>query len=424
LKEYLLAECANVEQTLHESLRYRYHEKTATEYYNECGRRLKTIQRYVASANNDFDLQAWRSQLSVLSTLITHIERSHLEEFSWPFADALERVARSVCARANAEMPLFFFMAQGKFADYAVRYDETTENVRKRDIYSVFFPRTLKDQVLLHSIFGHEIGHAALAAQPQTAEALSQLRDDSILADVDALYEWCQKHLHVQDKVSRGYLKKQADSWSKEIFCDLFGLIMIGPAFIPAFTTLIEPSYQTAGFDYVPSHPPYPTRIVVLLHAARALGMCQSGETGGLPGIAKMLDDNFEAKVARYEGTPYAFLSKANVERATQLLAEFMGAFEGPLRCPVPDGHLIGQLVDVLLQKIPPASPRPLLDGADLSAVLPIDFRHILYAGWIGWSRIADPKAEEFPRLNRYCAHAILQQEGVFYWNATTSKTA
>jgi hypothetical protein len=125
LKEYLLAECVNVEQTLHESLRYRYHEKTGPEYYNECARRLKTIKRYIASANNDFDLQAWRSQLSVLSTLITHIERSHLEEFSWPFADALERVARSVCARANAEMPLFFFMAQGKFADYAVRYDET-----------------------------------------------------------------------------------------------------------------------------------------------------------------------------------------------------------------------------------------------------------------------------------------------------------
>jgi hypothetical protein len=297
---------------------------------------------------------------------------------------------------------------------------ETTENVRKRDIYSVFFPRTLKDQVLLHAIFGHEIGHAALAAQPQTAEALSRLRDDSILADVDALYEWCQKQLHVQDKVGRDYLKKQADSWSKEIFCDLFGLIMIGPAFIPAFTTLIEPSHRIAGFDYVPSHPPYPTRVVALLHAAGALGMRQSDKIGGLARSAKTLDENFEAKAARYERTPYAFLNKANVEQAALLLADFMGAFEGPLRCPTPDERLLDQLVDVLLQKVPPASPPPLLDGADLSPVLPIDFRHILYAGWIGWSRMTDPQAEEFPRLNRYCAHAILQQEGVLYWSATT----
>lgn len=186
LKEYLLAESLNVEQTLHESLRHRYVEAAASDYYTECARRLATIKRYIATANNQLDLQSWRAQLSLLSTLITHIERSHLEEFSWPFADALERISREVCTPVGlAHRPLFFFMAQGKFADYAVRFDKTLANIRKRDIYSVFFPRTLKDQVLLHVIFGHEIGHAALEAQPDTYDALSVLGEDSVLADID-----------------------------------------------------------------------------------------------------------------------------------------------------------------------------------------------------------------------------------------------
>jgi hypothetical protein len=402
-------------------LRHRYLE-TAADYYTECARRLQTIKRYIASASNDFDLQSWRSQLSALSTLITHIERSHLEEFSWPFADALERVSKRVCARVGtSEAPLFFFMAQGKFADYAVRYDETTAHVRRRDIYSVFFPRTLKDQVLLHAIFGHEIGHAALEAQPRTYDALSVLRDNSILTDIDSFFSWCQVNLHVQHRVSDEYLKSQAACWAKEIFCDLFGLIMIGPAFIPAFTTLIEPSYRPSGFEYVPSHPPYSTRALALLQAARALHMLPSEEGDGkIAQLTKELDNNFKANATRYEQTPYAFLDKSNIERASVALADFMDTFAdelSPLRCPTTDERMLDGLVAVLLQRIPPVSPLPHPTRDGLSPPELIDFRHLLYAGWIGWSKMTDASPEEFAKLNRYCAHAILQQEGVRCWN-------
>jgi hypothetical protein len=40
----------------------------------------------------------------------------------------------------------------------------------------------------------------------------------------------------------------------------------------------------------------------------------------------------------------------------------------------------------------------------------------VLYAGWIAWSHMKGGDPDDFIKLNRFCAHAILQQEGVRRW--------
>jgi hypothetical protein len=148
---------------------------------------------------------------------------------------------------------------------------------------------------------------------------------------------------------------------------------------------------------------------------------------GPMADLARSLDENFKGKAAKYEPTPYAFLNEENLKKATMWLAEFMGRFDdavSPLKCPQADDRLLGYLVEVLLQNIPPSSPFPRLDGGDLGSPDPIDFRHLLYAGWIGWSQMTGTSPDDFLRLNRLCAHAILQQEGVRRWKKTDTANA
>jgi hypothetical protein len=423
MQQYLLVECANVEQVLKESLRYRYVEKAAADYYDECARRLRSIKRRIESTDNALDLQSYRSQLSTLSKLITHIERSHLEEFSWPFADSLARISKGVCTQAGPALgePLFFFMAEGGPASYAVRRDEQQLDAMRRQIYSVFFPRTLKDHVLLHAIFGHEIGHAALHVRPEIFDALDALRSGSeVLKDGQKLYEWCRANIHVDAAGSNEYLKEQAKSWTEEILSDIFGLIMMGPSFLSAFQALLEPAHRIQGIGFVPSHPPYSSRAVVLLHAARKLGLLFSDvPESEMKKLSKALDEAFVRNASRYCGTPLSIVEKDAVEIATEKLFDILGKFPD-LRYPLPSAATISALVDLLADEIPPVATSPATD-ADDDVVGPgvIDFRHIIHAGWIRVSELKKPELlpELFSDINRLCAHAILQQEGIRTWS-------
>lgn len=214
--------------------------------------------------------------------------------------------------------------------------------------------------------------------------------------------------------------------WRKEIFCDLFGLIMMGSAYLPAFTTLIEPSFSTQGLAYVPSHPPYPTRVVALLHAARALQMLPTEDTSQTTAeLSKEIDNDFRANALRYESTTYNCLNPEKVQAAAFRLNEFMAKFgtnSSVLRCPPVDGELLTELAKVLSQRIPPVAPLPRLKGGRLAATPLIDFRHLLHAGWIVYAKMEGAQPEDFLNLNRLCAHAILQQEGVHCWNTYESR--
>ena len=170
-RDYLLVEWANVKRTLQETLRFRYSESHIALFYAECLTRLKYIKEALEGTGDDEqeDLRGIAIELDGLSSLIARVERSHLEEFSWPFGDALARVAKEVCKETTqktgplAEVqpePLFFFAAQGGISSYAVRPEKHEPGAIDRKVYSVVFPRSLKDQVLLHAILAHEWARA------------------------------------------------------------------------------------------------------------------------------------------------------------------------------------------------------------------------------------------------------------------------
>jgi hypothetical protein len=401
-KDYLIVEWANIARTLKETLRYRYAETATEAFYAECHERLKFIKRLMDAVSEDDKpgLDDLLARLDRLSDLVTSIEHSHLEEFSWPFAYALEKISKAICSDTSpqASEAIFFFRAEGGMSSYAVLPEGNGPGIFKRKIFPVIFPRTLKDAVLLHTIIGHEIGHAAISTGRQILfDSRNTMIESSIVENNSALFDWCKAHIGVSERVDEDYLSETRASWAEEFFCDLFGLVAMGPPFLLAFRSLLEVTSFDANCIYVPSHPPYASRAIALMHAARALGMLYSENAppDDLAQITGQLDREFVSHVAECTSTGFEILDASRVAAATRALATFMQSFDG-LAFPTPDPALLAQLTASLQASVPPVGPFPsaTILGGRASYVDPqaIDFRHILLSGWLYWATVAAEK--------------------------------
>jgi len=421
-KRHLILEWENVEQTLRETLRYRYNKNVTVDFYEECTLRLDYIRHLIDSVQGDDEpgLNDLMGKLNALSVLVTNIERSHLEEFAWPFAEALKRIYRD----AFGKDVLFMFRAEGDLCSYAVRPESIRTGIFKRRINSVVFPRALKDSVLLHVIIGHEFGHAALVSDPTLNGIIRGLIAESVVAEPQKLFQWCADNIGVINRIDDGYLREKAYRWAVELFCDLFALVTMGPSFLPAFQSLLEILSFRPSQPYVGTHPPFASRAVMLLHAARSLELLYSERSSpnDLMQLSAPLDKGFVDLATKWAAGPFSILDPARVAQATIELSQF--AQNRPLLAfPAPDAQLISQLMRSIGDKVPPAGMYPATitaspDGAPLLAEPRIvDFRLILFAGWLTSSvEPVDKNEAHFRQVNRMCSHAIMQQEGIVHW--------
>ena len=170
VKEFLQQEAVNVKILLEETLRYKYGPNLSEEFFTECSLRLNyLISELDAVSSVDTDnLQILGYQLNNLSGLIARIERSSIENFSWPFAVELQRISKKICSDSHllgesideTTPPIIRVFSGGGLSSYAIYPEEDRAYASKNRILTIVFPRTLKHYVLLHSILGHEIGHA------------------------------------------------------------------------------------------------------------------------------------------------------------------------------------------------------------------------------------------------------------------------
>lgn len=411
-KDGVLLEAANLREALGETLRHRYVEGRASEYYAECLNRLDALESIIRSTPEQADdrlFQLW-VQIGNLSDLIGRIERSHVEEFAWPFAHALERTCAEICKSKDEDSgPLFFFMAEGgSAANYAVRLEDDEFDVMSRAIYSVIFPRTLKDHVLLHAILGHEIMHAAIFARyAEFAPIMDRLVENSVVASADKLYLWCQSNIGVQFEVSADFVEEQRLSWCQEFLCDLFGLIIMGPSFVAAFQAILGPARWVGDPQFVPTHPPYDSRLVALSHAARDLGMIYSEGKGQVLGnLTAGLDSELQIAVKNCE-SKYELLDKHAISEVIKLLLKMASGYTN-LQYPTPEAEVMSGLVRSLTESVAPVLPfPPKVDGGRglLESPSVVDFRHILHCGWIMLSQLTGGESARLFRSTTSSAH-------------------
>lgn len=436
-KEFLAQECSNVGKLLRDALRFDYGARGSETFFEQCNTQLNFVRsnlQHIDDSNAD-NLAEIAGHISQLSQLIAKIERSHIGEFSWAFGDAFRRHAELICSdsvdqeeqpdseaseeatAADIKSPLFFIIADGGISAYSMRPEQSLLGVSNRRIFTIAVPRSLRHHVLLHSILGHEIGHAAQNVPERKrfieGNIIPLLRAKSALATPVKIRE-----LQLPPPINRltdGELMAVTRDWLTEIACDLIGLNFMGPSFFGAARSLLG-AIDSEGSAYGAKHPPNAWRYEALRRAYKTAGWDETPA-----------DSSPRMKNAHERMTTNLYLYDPNtasanrvfddgvIEDATKRIADFLDAYSEPLRYVPPNARDLEELVTSICRARPPLGQRTEAGAWEFSK---IDYRHILHAGWLAMAAGMDPEigVEEEKRffyINRLCEQAILQREAL-----------
>jgi hypothetical protein len=432
LKEFLEQECRNVRQLLNDTLRNAYSVEVGKKFYLECSSRVDTLERQIRDvAPDDLKTQGLlSSRLSELSELIAGIERSHIGEFSWPFAEALNQLAVDICKHEEALPspefdPLFFISAEGGLLAYSVSFEPLSEEMShaKNRIFNVIFPRSLKHSVLLHPILGHEIGHAAYShinmCERLDREVLDPLLKGSKFADVKSLKDWFSRVSGVH--VPREAANEIFEDWKEELLCDLFGLVVMGPSFVMAHRSLLR-TIDPPGNELSSTHPPKLTRYWMIDVATRHLEWDEFAKKAAGP-FASAVKSCHESCGEPLKAMPkeYKVFREDSIRNAVDGLKQILGPINGAVY-KIPPYQEIEAMVARICEATPPIRTIvsiPNGRGASHNLENPAsDFRSILLAGWLAWHKRTNVKNQiPFSVINRLCDLGLLHLQGISKWN-------
>lgn len=434
--EFLHEEFENVKRALKETLRHDYIPERSKEYYDECKDRLAEIRKAI-SVVAPADLQkiaGIADELSHLANWISLIERSHLGEFSWPFAEQLDRLARLLLAEQNMKgetlEPIVHVVAEG--LGYRIIYEpQVPASSGRRRFVVVAFPRSLKHHVLLHAIFGHELAHTALhtgaaggVLHGAVIPALTSVGPMSTGVAINAWLADTAAPQEVRDALANyaatygaayGLHDYYREQWLKELICDLFGLLLFGPAFLAAHRALLRPThpdpYEVDLSE--PTHPPYAVRHKMLVRAMQLLGWDTAVTVGGLTPFL-----NAEQELLNYVlQDPYVSWAMIFTDaQLTNAMAAVQGLFKAHsgIGFERPDVPTLQKLVQRIVDGVPPVLVD--IDGWGTPYLHLIDISQILYAGWIFWlgqKYLPHYVPENFLDTNKLCDLALLQQRAI-----------
>jgi hypothetical protein len=436
-KTFLSQECLNVRSLLNDTLRNEYGFDGSRDFFDECTIRLNYIAGVIEGLNEfeEQDLANFGYELNELCKLICRIERSSLGEYSWPFVEELKQIAEKICTEktlsADQTPPKFYVLADGGLDAYRIYPEAKKPSSGKRLLLTIVFPKTLKHFVLLHSILGHEVGHAVYRCSKRQAEinvkVLQQLMNGGVFASPDATVD----HLYsttapaqIQDQLAKlnnaGFTKAEFftrvanwPAWLEEILCDLFGLITFGPAFVAAQTELLY-ALDPSGLVLGPRHPPVSWRVNLIVRMADILKMNSPPSVGHpIHAATKKLWDLIGGSVKT--GAWFNVFTDGQLTNAFQALRAIVQPF-APCEFPAPNNDVLGKLLQKLESRVPPIGFE--LNEKGEPECQSVDFRHIILAGWLA----AISGKLEFAAINHLCEHAIMQQRAIELFKAFQNK--
>jgi hypothetical protein len=436
--QFLQEEFRSVKRALDETLRYDYGPEQGRPFYTECQNRLTAIEAAIISTQEQDFATIWErlDELTELASWMSLVERSHLGEFSWPFSDELKRIAIALLTEFDINgdpiKPLIHVVAES--GGYQILCeDEVPAASTSQPFVVVAFQRSLKNHALFHSIFGHELGHAAISsATAGTAienGVIASFIAQGPLASVAAMNAWLNDPTapqSVKDRLAEyqrqnngapfAFDDDDRQSWLAELTCDLFGLIVFGPAFLAAQSAYLQPyepdRYEIPTFN--PTHPPYAIRHRMLTRAMHLLAW-------DLPitsqGSAHQHEAAFLSVLLNDQYVPWATVfTDANLRAAITAVQQILDPLGDVAYKPI-DPAALAYLVDRLSKQLPPVHARIDADGKPLLTKVAIS--QTLYAGWVFWhggNHPAEEADQQFFRINQLCDYALLQQRAI---NAT-----
>ena len=316
--------------------------------------------------------------------------------------------------------PIIHIVAEGE--GYQIVYEPEVPPVSGgRRFVIVAFPRSLKHHVLFHTLFGHEVGHAALetmvAGDELLKDVVAALTASGPMSDETSVNKWLNANDSPRD-VKRAQPHNLSDNylngWVTELTSDLFGLILFGPGFLAAYRAYLQPLHPNAyEVDPDEPHPPYAVRYRMLVQAMHLLGWnkpitkashgaCRKAETELLNYILNNPYDSWAT-----------VFNDSQLRKAIQGVQKIFSKY-GNLGYTRIDADTLVALVGRLAKRLPPVQAD--IDSEGRPQLTKIDISQTLYSGWIYWvgrSHFGTNDAPDFFTTNRLCEHALLQQRAV-----------
>lgn len=421
-REFLLQECKNLRDLLNKTLRYKYESADSRIFYGECSARLASLEKAVGNAADLAALGQEVIYLNELANLICRLERSSISEHSWPFVHELKRIASAICTEdtlAGTNTPnQIYVLADGGLDTYRIYPESRRPAYTQKRLLTIVFPKSLKHFVLLHSILGHELGHAIWRCSKHKREMRDQV-EKHIKEGVFASPDETATHIYSSAAPlnEKGFLgacpasMKQGnlfpnyanwEAWCEEILCDLVGLVIFGPSFVASECELLT-SMNPSMTGFGPGHPPTAWRLNYLLDGAKILGF-DVRPPDAHPLRADI--DTFWTHLETFRSTDpwYSVFTDDQLQRALSGMKTLLSRYP-PTEYPVPTFDRLQHLVSMLKRQIPPVGFGIANDGSRTREN--VDFRHILFSGWI--TKASQP-AMPVDRINKLCEQAIMQQ--------------
>jgi hypothetical protein len=414
-KNFLLQECANVKLLLDKTLKHEYAPEDSERFYEECLIRLSYLQQELN--NSRIGIASTARDLNILAELICRIERSSIGEYSWPFLHELKRITEAICKEnkllEDDQPPSVFVFADGGLASYAIYPEKNRPSYCRLRLLTIVVPKAHKDFALLHPVLGHELGHAIW----QTSKHQGYLRDNvvqpikqnsAILSSVKSVLEWFG---HVNAPASfkplnSSNVRIDLDAWFEEILCDLIGLVIFGPTFVAALSRLLL-TIDPTGESFSEKHPPVAWRLNMMISGAHYLGYMSQASGSSSVNPALQTFWTYINSFKRDGDGSWNDVIPGNV--LSDALKKIKSLFEqhAPTLYPEINPEQLSHLLANLASLTPPVG-HSFLEGMPKN--IAVDFRHIVYAGWI--TTTTKPEIP-FELVNRLCEHAIMQQRAI-----------
>ena len=200
--------------------------------------------------------------------------------------------------------------------------------------------------------------------------------------------------------------------WLHEFTCDLYGLLLFGPAFLAAHRSIIEPAHPDhLKVDLLePTHPPYGVRHAMLVQAMRLLQWHKTITLDG-DGDFHLAELKVMTEMTGDTMPKWAHLFSENeLNDAIEGIQSVLGTLGYVRMTRTNLVALLGRLKNSLPPLLDALSP----DGR--SKTEKVDFRQILHAGWVFWGgreKLKPPSDLSFLQTNQLCNQALLQQRAI-----------
>jgi hypothetical protein len=174
-------------------------------------------------------------------------------------------------------------------------------------------------------------------------------------------------------------------------------------------------SANPTGEMFGDSHPPYGCRVLLTSRVLRKQGWLtypKSSDPALDSAIAKT--DAFMT-AAPSKDRWYDIFGDKQIDAAVDGLVKLLGTFPKAKAVYSPPSFAqLESIVDLLLRRVPPCGAT--LTAAGEPKLTALDFRHVLYAGWIVWNGRNDlpmKKKLDFFHINQLCDRGMLQDFAV-----------